>query len=265
MAVLPPIYQRYDDWILAGSTVSGTAPLNATYSLATLLELRPDKRLRFATNSPTVTFTLPTSRRADFFALPMSNTDAGSSVLTLTNGAGLSQVITVPALQPNNLPPTAIIDLRIGTPTNATRTSNVWNMVWTSNSVNVTLGGLPWLSGPVRAFDRSFLWNPKESETHAEDEKVNEYGTRNITDLLSSVRQFSCVFGIATDTDRAALRAWYQACHGRALPSLFWPDPSINDAYVGTWQKTYGADLTFLNLNNVPLVFDELSKGIPLL
>ena len=45
----------------------------------------------------------------------------------------------------------------------------------------------------------------------------------------------------------------------------FWPDPNVNDAYLGTWQQTLDVFNQVPNYRPVNLTFTELSKGIPLL
>jgi hypothetical protein len=262
------IYQTYADYILATAGVpnavfTGTAPLNSTYSLSDFAFLRPDWRVKFGSGTVTITITLPIAKRADIFALPMHN--LSGAVLTLTNGSGLSQAITLATLSEDSIPLTTVVDLTIGTPVAATRTSNVWNLVISGNAVNVTLGGAIWLSGNSRSFNRNFKWGFTESEQHGlAAEHINEYLTAARLGTFSKTRSLTCQT-LARDQGVTDFRAWYRANCGRAHPSLLWPDPSVNDAYLGVWQPELSVVRGYPNASDVALKFDELSKGIPLL
>lgn len=256
------IYQTYADYILAGGTWSGTAP-STTYALSDFAFLRPDWRVKFGATSVTITITLGSSKRADIFALPMHN--LSGAVLTLTNGSGLSQAITLATLSEDSIPLTTVVDLTAGTPVAATRTSNVWNLVITGNAVNVNLGAAIWLSGNSRSLNRNFNWGFTESEHHGlAAEHVNEYLTSARLGTFSKTRTLNCQT-LARAAGVTELRSWYRANCGRAHPSLLWPDPSVNDAYLGIWQDVFNVTRRFTNANDVSLTFDELSKGIPLL
>ena len=127
------LYAQGDDNILAGSTVSGTAP-SSTYSLATLLTMQPAARVRWGSPTVSVTFTLDAPARGDVFVLPVSNLEESidgaspESVAVLTNGAGLSVALTIPALQGNGLPGTVCVDLTDAEPNATIRTSAVWTL-----------------------------------------------------------------------------------------------------------------------------------------
>src|SRR5262245_46684151 len=124
------IFSPFSGFILYDAVYSGTAP-SSTYSLATFNFLRPDWRVKWGATTVTVTATLGGSRKADLFALPISNVDAGATKLSLTNGAGLNVAITVPAVPTGpygRLPYTTVTDLR-PLASSGTRTSNVWNEI----------------------------------------------------------------------------------------------------------------------------------------
>lgn len=255
------IFARRSDYILTGATITGTAP-STSYSLSTLGTLNPAARVRFGSGTVTVTFTLGVAAKADLFALPAHN--LSGSVLTLTNGSGLSQTITLPTLPPDNIPLTTIVDLTIGTPSAVTRTATVWNLVIVGNAANVILGGAVWLSTPNRTFNHNFEWGGSIERRHRGIETVNDYGTAYPQDYETVERWIDCTFPRADVTDRASLHDWYLANHGRWTDSIFWPDPSVNDALLGRWSEAYAERFKFTNNNQIPLRFDERPKGKPL-
>lgn len=257
------IYQRYTDYILGSATVSGTAPLTS-YSLSTLTGLNPATRVRFGSGTVTVTFTLGSGARGDLFALPMHN--LSGSVLTLTNGAGLSQAITLATLPADSLPRTTIVDLTIGTPNGATRTSTTWNLVIAGNAANVILGGAVWIGTTNRTLSRNFAIEPIRALTYQSDEVINPYGVAYAVDYETVLRSIRCEFAGASTQDRSDLEDWYRTSHGRVRPSIFWPDPSVNDAILGRWPETFEETLNRRGsaAHRVPLAeFRELSKGKP--
>lgn len=256
-------FSRADDYILGDAVITASVAPSTTYDLATLGSLLPAARVRWGVGTVTITFTLGSARRADAFALPVHNLDAGSGVLTLTNGAGLSQVVPVPVMPPSRIPRTIVLDLTIGTPSAGTRTSDVWHLVISGNSVNVTLGGAVWLGGPWRVPGRNYLWNPQRGRDHHQTRTPNEYGTEYVVDYATMTRSLTVAFDIATDVDRQLLEDIDDASHGGALLTLFWPDPAVNDALLGRLPVKFTDTPQWLNLTKVPVTFTEVSKGKP--
>ncbi len=256
------IYARYDDNILLGVTPTATVAPDTSYSLSTLASLNPATRVRWSVKTVTVTFTI-TSAQGDILCIPFHNLDPGSSVLTLTNGAGFSHAITIPAMQANGLPPTLVVDLTL---LSGTRTSTVWNLVIASNSVNVTLGGCVAIYGK-RTFLSSvvgghFAVDFHERETSQVIEATNEYAIPYVTDLGTVIRQIDVLVRANGATGLTAVRDWFRANHGRGRPSLFWPDPAVTDAYFGRWQSTFDVQNTQSNYRPIQITFDEWPKGL---
>ncbi len=267
MAKIPAIYGTASSNLFAGITPTATVAVSTTYSLATFTYLRPDWRVKWGVTTVTITWSgVNAAISGEIFVLPMSNLDAGASVATLTNADGLSQALTIPAVPLDGIPLTAIADLSGFT--TAQKTSTTWNLVIVGNSVNVTLGGAIALYGPKTTFlnnmsGSNFAWEYHEKESHAKVEKANEYRSRFILDCLTRERSIEILMR-ANDAGKTAITAWFRGAHGGALPSLFWPDPNVNDALLGTW-----GDLDVLNMctgyRPITLTFTELSKGMPLL
>lgn len=265
MAVTPAIFQRYDDDILRDAVWSGTSP-STSYSLATLGLKNPAARVRFGATSATVTATV-LSARGDILVIPMHNLTPGSSaVLTITNGAGLSQAIPIPALQANSYPATLVVDLSLLVPLAATRTSTVWNFVIAGNAANIILGGAILLYGGKTSFlgnaaGDNFQWaGYTERELHYASEVENEYGTRYIADRAAASRSVDVQIA-ANAAGLIEVRDWYRGCHGRGLPGFFWPDPTVADGYFGLWQREFSVGHVYANYHPVQVTFDELAKG----
>ena len=265
------ILGRYSDNIVNGSTVSGTTPVSG-YSLSTVLINLPSARVRFTSTSITVTFTLTSSQEGAVFILPMHNiTPSTTGVATLTNSAGLSYALTTGALMKNGLPAPIVADFSAS----ANRTSGVWNLVVAGNAANVQLGGAIGIYGPKRTFSGlqsgDLNWQYTEDEETGVDIAENEYLTEYVQDYETSRRivEFS---GLGTVAQVQAFVDWFQANHGKALPSLFWPDPPYTGhtgdsvrAYFGRWISGYQLSTITGLKRKASIKFRELSRGKPIL
>jgi hypothetical protein len=264
------ILQGYDQNILQGATItSSVAPL-ASYSLDVLGYGRPDMRVKFGTGTVTIHFALtggsPSAARGDILVIPMSN--LADTHVTLTNDDGFSQNIPVPGTRRNGLPKTIVVDLSVGTPLAATRTSAVWHLVIAANPVNVTLGGAIMIYSPKTALtDRDFQWGYTQRTTGAASGQANPYLTRSVLNLQTSERSIE-LSALATDLDADALEAWCAANNGGGFPGLLWLSPEIEDAYFGlleaSCERVVGSALC-LDTNILRVRMTELSKGIPIL
>ncbi len=257
------IYARGGDNILDGITPTGTAP-SSTYALSALALMQPAARVRWGASTVSLVFALGSSLRGDVLVIPAHNLDAGTSptVLTLTNGAGLSLSVPVPADQANGLPATIVLDLVEAEPNPTTRTSNSWTLTITSNSVNVTLGGAIAIFGPQRILDPDIRWGYTVREEAGQVITRNDYLTRYVVNLRTYER--SIVASIRT-TDLEGVRAWFHENAAGSAPGLLWPQLTGLDAYLGIWEPQFEAvNVEGTEYYDIRLTFTELSKGKPI-
>jgi hypothetical protein len=257
-------YNDYDDNILIGATISANATPMTGYALTTLASIYPDARVRFSTTTVTITFTIASTIGA-ILMIPWHNFTPGSgSVLTLTNGAGLSQAITIPALMANGLPHPIVYDFSAL----ANRTSTTWNLVISGNATNVQVGAGISIYSAVKSFSSLASGNIEVDftlkELHHQDEETNEYGTTYIQDYGTHQRtlEFSVV-GSASQI--SSIVDLFRANHGRSRPSLLWPDTTTT---VGIIAPIYGRFQKELSITSIPNgwyrlrgVFQEMSRG----
>lgn len=256
------IVARATDDVFADATITSTVAPSSTYSLATLNTQVPAARVRFGSGTVTITWTLGSAARGDIFVLPVSNLDAGTGVATLTNGAGLSVGLTVPAMQANGIPRTLVVDLALAQPTALTRTSTVWNLVVSGNTANLILGGAAFLFTPKRTLD-AIQWGIGYRKTQHVRETMNQYGGRYRVNFRTNTRELDCVARVeAGDLDD--LENWYDANAGLTDPGLLWVQRDELDAYIGTWQEVFEARQVGQTFQyDVSMQFSELSKGKP--
>jgi len=140
----------------------------------------------------------------------------------------------------------------------------VWNWVIANNSVNVTLGAALWL-GTLTEFTANFRPEFELGEDRFNSQVTNVYGVENC--VRTRARQRWATFSVPSrDAQRDQFFEWARAGEGGGLPSLFWPDPSVNDALLGKWPNTFSSSWVIANYSPMSGVrFTELNKGIPLL
>lgn len=260
MSATSPIYASWADNILLGAVITSTVAPSTGYALTTFASGNPSERVLFGVTTVTISFSI-SSKLGEILVIPMHNLTPGSTtVLTLTNAAGLSLAITIPALEGSGFPSTLIVDFSA----QSNKTSNGWNLVIASNGVNVVLGGAIAIY-PKKSFsgvtqNNSVLWQVTTRETWNMVETPNEYATPYIQDYGTISKQVE-VTAVAAAAGELTIVNWFRASHGRALPGLLWPDPATVDAYYGRWQKTIERTPLTQNRKSIKIVFDEWPKG----
>lgn len=255
------IFQGTDENILSGATWSGTSPAD-TYALATFERFDPATRILFSSGTATVTATV-TSARGDVLAIPVTNADT----LIVTNGAGLNEAIAIPTMTRNRIPRTIVADLVALEPNSTTRTSTTWHFAMVCNSASLIIGGAIAIYSPKHSLAvGDFQWGGSESREHYGVVHENPYGVRYLLTRETMRRSVSLV-KLATQADLDELQDWYDASQGQFGPALLWPDPDLNDAYLGTLQDklsvTKLAPSSLGTIYSVAIQMEELSKGRP--
>lgn len=256
------VFQAADENILRQATWSGTLPAD-TYARATFAQFDPAARVLYTGGTATITAAIAAPARGDVLAIPVTNADA----LTLTNGAGLDVDIPIPAMTRNRIPRTIVCDLSRLEPNSATRTSNVWHAVLTCSTANLVVGAAIALYSPRTDFlVGDFQWGGSESRTAYGSVHENEYGSRYLL-TRETMRRSVKLTKLATQADLDAVEAWCDGNGGAFGPGFLWPNPEVNDAYLGTVPDTL--DVTRVAptsdgpVFSVSLAFVELSKGRP--
>lgn len=260
------IFQSEAQNILTDATITADVPpLTTGYDIDLLSALRPDWNVKWGAATVTITWTLAAPARGDVFVLPKSNLTTGHA--TLTNDAGLSQALTIPALQANGLSKTLAVDLTIGTPNPTTRTSNVWHLVISTNPVNVTLGAAVAVYNPrtlfaATGFMMGVTYGKKAATLSSENWQLARYKISG-----RSIERSLTLEALVSDADAVLLESFWDGCSGDAYPGTIWLNPDTDpDAYLGYWPENgFSRTRKEPDVNEVKMVFTELSKGIPLL
>jgi hypothetical protein len=251
------LYTRPSDIVTAQATWVATAgTVDARYPVANLTDPRAYLVARAVGTTITYQGTFPAP--VTIAALAFINTNA--TAIHVTNAAGLSYAVTIPALPADghHLDPWA--DLRLA----ANTTSAVWSVALTGPA-GVALA-IPLLLVALREIKIQWAPNPADKERHAAIVHKTDYGTKRKLGL--GVRERGLRGGLLGDTTRADVLALERDARGPLRNFLLIPDEAHNDAlYVDL--ATDLRELLYVApgdtdgefLHSITLEFDEQQKG----
>ena len=84
-----------------------------------------------------------------------------------------------------------------------------------------------------------------------------------VYDLQTRTRTFRGDLRLS-DTGLTAFQTWVRSMKGRVSPAIWIPDSTTNEAWWVRQVKDWSVVRRFTNLNDVTLLLDELSHGLPL-
>lgn len=254
---MPHLYGAASENILDGATVTGTTP-STSYYLSTIVTMDPADRIRFDTGNARFDFTLAEAKTGGVLVLPVSNADAGSSVVTLMNGAGLSIPVPIPAHTRNGIPRTTLLDFS----TSGNLSSAAWTLLFSGNSVPVTVGGA------VGIFPRNVLPGGMKFEDfggvkeRAGLDEYNEYKNRRRFPLRTLERKLDFSLDVP-GSSLSVLEDWFDGTDIDQA-GYVWPQLEGVDGYFGTLPTAFATKrLGDTGYFSVQITFAELSKGKP--
>jgi hypothetical protein len=258
------IYCRPDDQLLDEETVITSSGAESTgYTTANLYDNNPARAFKLNAASGNVVFDFGGAVNVDIFSIIHHNLDAGLDVKIQGNATdswgtpSLSQSITIPAYEKDGFPVNPFIDLSA-----LSNSFRYWRLLVNgTNSANVQLGQLIF-GATKRELVHNIGWGYQESVERKIIEHVTDYGVSTIYDLGAKIKAWSPTIK-TTDAGMTAIEEWWDACHGRALPSLIVLDPDVNDARFVRWSepaRTIQRD--FNNDNTIQFGWREVSRGL---
>ncbi len=256
MAPIQHLYGSAYDNILRDATMGGTTP-STSYSLATMNTMNPADRVRFGSGSCTITWTLATSKTGGVLILPISNADAGSGVVSLTNGAGLNVAVPIPAPYRTGHARTVMLDFSLA----GSLTSNSWTLHFSGNSAPVIIGAavgiFPKQVLPGLRFEFSY------AKKYAVSDEPNEYLTRYRFNYRAHERTLNGVIW-TPGSSLSVIEDLFDGGNGSAEPGFLAPQLPGIDPCFGTWPDTFNPSrVGDTDEFSIPLVIRELAKGKP--
>lgn len=259
------VYARPSDNVIANAIATPSTEATG-YDVAKLMDGNPAKPWKATATTANVVFDFGSAQSLDLAALIHHNLTAGLNVRLQGNATDswgtptLDQAFTISTYDQDGFPINPWLDLTgIGS-----RSFRYWRVVVVgTNSANVAVGEL-WLVATKRTLTKGVAPGFKERADRQLIEHVTDYGVRTIYDLGSKIRSFEGLLA-TTAADLATLQAWWDACHGRALPTLIIPNPAVNDAALVRWREPVRVFERYRdNYNLVSVAWDEVSRGLVL-
>jgi hypothetical protein len=258
------IYCRPDDQLLDDTvtiTPSGTPPDG--YGSANLFDNNPAKAYKHNSTSGNVVFDFGAAVNVDVFAIIHHNLDEGLDVKIQGNATDswgsptLNQSLTIPAYERDGFPVNPFIDL-----SGMANSFRYWRLLFNEvNSASIQLGQLVF-GGTKRELVHNIGWGYKEGVERKIIEHVTDYGVSTIYDLGAKIKSWSPTIR-TSDAGMTAVEEWWDACHGRALPSLIILDPDVNDARFVRWaEPVREISRDFNEDNTIQFGWREVSRGL---
>lgn len=267
------LYQLPADQVADSATITldvGTD--DTTYTKANLVDGNIAKPAKVAETSATWKFDFGAAQRVDVCVLGPHNFDAGLTVKLQANATDswgtptIDTALTIPADDADGRAVCAWKDV-----TGATGYDvggfRYWRLhVSGTNSVALQLGEI-WLGSTKRLLatdmGRNYRWGFEVAESRRLIEHTTEYGVATVYDLQTRLRTFRGELRLS-DAGLTAFQTWIRAMRGRVYPAIWIPDTSVNEAWWVRQVRDWSVTRRFTNLNDLTLVLDEVSHGLPL-
>jgi hypothetical protein len=260
------IFQYPSDNLATPDITITVSTEDAAYPKSNLVNGNPANPFRFTATTGNIVFDFGNAVTIDIFALVMHNLSAGIDLRLQANATNawsapsLDQAITVGAKDKDGFPPNPWKDLTgIGS-----RTFRYWRLLVNSaNSVNCAFGHVHF-GGTKRSLVHNISWGLQEAIERTIIEHETDYYVSTVYDLGVKVKTLQGDVE-TSDAGLTAIRDWWDACRGRALPSLIVPDPAVDAAMLVRWADIRRTDTReFKNVNKLSLAWREVSRGLVL-
>lgn len=268
MALTALLYTRPSENVTVNATITASAA-DASYPAANLGDLDPSKPAKLTTTSGNWVFDYGSAQRVDVFALIHHNLTAGLDVKlqgNATNSWGaptLSTAITIPTYHEDGFPVNPWLDVT-GVSGYSTSGFRFWRLLINAASgANVAIGEVV-MATTKRQLETNISRGAEDRDEHPTIEHRTLHGVSRIYDLGTKIRRLTCKV-TAKDTGFASLQSLARGASVRVKPFLIVRDTSVNDAwFVRLGDTSFSQTLPYVGRHEVPLVFEELSRGLVL-
>lgn len=261
------IFQHPTDQKLSASVTITPSSEDASYPKAGLYDSNPAKPFKFTATTGNIVFDFGSATSLDLVAIIHHNLTAALANVKIQGNAtdawgapSLDQAITIPAYEQDGFPVNPWLDLSgIGS-----RSFRYWRLSFgTANAAIIQLGQV-WLGGTKRSLTKNIQWGFQESADRRIIEHETDYGVATIYDLGSKVLSWEPTI-ITTAAGLTEFKTWWDACHGRALPTLVILDPAVNESRLVRWsQPVRTVEHRYANVKVIQFGLREVSRGLVL-
>lgn len=260
------IFQKPADQRLSSLVTITPSTEDAAYPKANLYDSNPAKAFKLNATSGNIVFDFGAAVAVDLVSIIHHNLTAGLNVRWQGNATNvwtaptIDSAIVIPAYEQGSpaFPVNPWLDLTgIGS-----RSFRYWRLYFPSaNAAAIQLGQL-WIGASKRSLTHNYAWGYERAIDQKIIEHVTDYEVSTIYSLGAKIWQLTGDLK-TSDAGALAVREWFEACNGRALPTLIIPDPAVNEARLVRWATTMQAmTANFKNDNAFKAVWRELSRGL---
>jgi hypothetical protein len=259
------IYCRPSDNIIANATTVTPSTEATGYDVENLWDGNPAKPWKATAQTANIVFDFGVATSIELVALIHHNLTAGLEVRIQGNatnvwsGPTLNQAFTIAAYDQDGFPVNPYLDL-----TAIAHSFRFWRLVIVgTNAANVAIGEM-WLSATKRTLVKGVAAGFKHGASRPLIEHVTDYQVSTIYDLGAKVRSWDGRI-MTTSADLLTLQAWWDACRGRALPTLLVPDPTVSEIALVRWRSMERSfERIYDKYNPVEVGWTEVSRGLVL-
>jgi hypothetical protein len=251
-------------------SVGGTWAVNEgaedlNYPAANLGDLKPSVPAKLNSSAGAWVRDFGSAQALDLVALIHHNFDTGLNVRVQANASNawtapsLDVGITIPAADADGFTVNPWVDLTTVTP----RSYRYWRISVPENSVNLQLGEV-WLGATLRTLIDPIPLGMVDTRSRPAIQHETDFGVETIYDLGVKIRHLNVDYE-PSPAGRAQIIQWWDACHGRSLPTLIVRDPDENVAFMMRWDiNDLAEERQHRWRSGISLSWKEVSRGLPL-
>lgn len=266
------VYCLPSDNLAPSATITARAgsTIDAAYPAANLVNINPAKPGKLAETSGGWVFDFGTAVTINLAAIIHHNIAAGSNVRIQANSSDdwdgspatpFDVAFTIGTYREDGFPLNPWLDLTaLGA-----HSYRYWSIVVVTAQTNPVAIGEIVLATSARTFTKNLAPGLSDDEDHPIVEHRTDHGVSTVYDLGTTWRSWSGEMPVVSDAGVNAVRALARDARGRARPFVFIPDPAVNDAwYVRLGVSAQSVTRYLMNVSQVPIAFQEVSRGLPL-
>jgi hypothetical protein len=258
---LQPLVATPTDDVAPNATVTVTSgAANTEYPAANLVNRNPAKPGK--STSAAITYRFTWSGNQIIRAIAIINHNLDGATVTLSNAAGVNQVLTIPDNTPG-IYPTCINPWRdlADDWSTAQRTDDIWDLAITGGALgNIAVGEVCFLTDlqPL-----NLVWGAKLSPRWMQVSHRTFGGS--LLRYNKRVLINGAVGRVDLDEDRDLMVQIDQESNGSIVPFVFIPHEDVNEAwYVQARPESFALAYTNPQVTEMPFEVEEVSEGPPL-
>lgn len=260
----------------ADNVAAEVSPVASTsdpeYTVINLTDGKPSNPFKFTATTGNLVWSYASARNVDLLGIFHHNLIAGLELRLQANTANswttppLNILLTVPEYDNSNWPRNIFYDLALAGV--SPRSYQFWRLIIVGTNPAVVALGEVHLYTTRRTLNNVDVRYPVDEEMEMPlIEHETDYGVLTVYELgTKRVNRIEAVCQAINPNALELIRDWWDSCNGRSKPFLMHLDSEAADCYgpmLVRWASQRRPDRhVFPGITDVPLVFQEVSKGL---